>query len=155
MFRSLSVSALSEVKKEEEKPQEPATAEIKPNKKILIEVKIEKKPLGVIVTGGKNNHVKVKYHIRYSTVHWVTPHVISRLHPIRLVVSSHTSIPRAPWQRIIAWRSSTTFATSTAQPCTARVWPRWRCTSCSTWPMRNLSTLPSIAPIHPNWRNST
>ncbi|SPP74648.1 inactivation-no-after-potential D protein isoform X1 [Drosophila guanche] len=47
-----------EAKKEAEKPQEPATAEIKPNKKILIEVKVEKKPLGVIVTGGKNNHVK-------------------------------------------------------------------------------------------------
>ncbi|ALC41650.1 inaD [Drosophila busckii] len=47
-----------QAKKEEEKPQEPATAEIKPNKKILIEVKVEKKPLGVIVTGGRNNHVK-------------------------------------------------------------------------------------------------
>lgn len=50
---------LTEAKKEAEKPQEPATAEIKPNKKILIEVKVEKKPLGVIVTGGKNNFVKV------------------------------------------------------------------------------------------------
>nr|3R0H_A Chain A, Inactivation-no-after-potential D protein [Drosophila melanogaster]3R0H_B Chain B, Inactivation-no-after-potential D protein [Drosophila melanogaster]3R0H_C Chain C, Inactivation-no-after-potential D protein [Drosophila melanogaster]3R0H_D Chain D, Inactivation-no-after-potential D protein [Drosophila melanogaster]3R0H_E Chain E, Inactivation-no-after-potential D protein [Drosophila melanogaster]3R0H_F Chain F, Inactivation-no-after-potential D protein [Drosophila melanogaster]3R0 len=39
------------------KPQEPATAEIKPNKKILIELKVEKKPMGVIVCGGKNNHV--------------------------------------------------------------------------------------------------
>ncbi|EDV37624.1 uncharacterized protein Dana_GF11324 [Drosophila ananassae] len=47
-----------EAKKEAEKPQEPATAEIKPNKKILIEMKVEKKPLGVIVCGGKNNHVK-------------------------------------------------------------------------------------------------
>ncbi|XP_016930434.3 inactivation-no-after-potential D protein [Drosophila suzukii] len=46
-----------EAKKEAEKPQEPATAEIKPNKKILIELKVEKKPLGVIVCGGKNNHV--------------------------------------------------------------------------------------------------
>ncbi|KAH8305913.1 hypothetical protein KR018_003650, partial [Drosophila ironensis] len=47
-----------EAKKEAEKPQEPATAEIKPNKKILIEMKVDKKPLGVIVCGGKNNHVK-------------------------------------------------------------------------------------------------
>lgn len=57
---NLFIYYFSEIKKEEEKPQEPATAEIKPNKKILIEVKVEKKPLGVIVTGGKNNHVKVR-----------------------------------------------------------------------------------------------
>lgn len=149
------VFPLAEAKKEEEKPQEPATAEIKPNKKILIEVKIEKKPLGVIVTGGKNNHVKVK-HIHWSIL--VNSHsymyVISLLHP-RLVVSSHTSIPRALWQRIIAWRSSITFVTLTVRPCTARVWPRWRCISCSTWPTRKMSILPSIAPIRPNWKNST
>jgi len=36
-------------------------AEIKPNKKILIELKVEKKPMGVIVCGGKNNHVTVGY----------------------------------------------------------------------------------------------
>lgn len=65
MLRLPTVPPLAEAKKEEEKPQEPATAEIKPNKKILIEVKIEKKPLGVIVTGGKNNHVKVM-HIYWS-----------------------------------------------------------------------------------------
>jgi len=53
------IQCVVEAKKEEEKPQEPATAEIKPNKKILIEVKVDKKPLGVIVTGGKNNNVKV------------------------------------------------------------------------------------------------
>lgn len=47
-----------EEKKEAEKPQDPSVAEIKVNKKILIELKVEKKPLGVIVVGGKNNHVK-------------------------------------------------------------------------------------------------
>ncbi|KAH8402409.1 hypothetical protein KR009_011845, partial [Drosophila setifemur] len=47
-----------EAKKEAEKPQEPATAEITPNKKILIEMKVEKKPMGVVVCGGKNNHVR-------------------------------------------------------------------------------------------------
>lgn len=102
MLRLRTVLPLAEAKKEEEKPQEPATAEIKPNKKILIEVKIEKKPLGVIVTGGKNNHVKVM-HIHWSLLvnSYSYMSVISLLHP-RLVVSSHTSIPRALWQRIIA-----------------------------------------------------
>ncbi|XP_073812911.1 inactivation no afterpotential D [Musca autumnalis] len=52
-----------EEKKEEEKPKEPekidpATAPVKPNTKMVIELKVEKKPLGVIVVGGKNNHVK-------------------------------------------------------------------------------------------------
>ncbi|XP_053966990.1 inactivation-no-after-potential D protein isoform X2 [Anastrepha ludens] len=47
-----------EAKAEAEKPQDPSVAEIKANKKIIIEVKVEKKPLGVIVVGGKNNHVK-------------------------------------------------------------------------------------------------
>ncbi|XP_039954895.1 inactivation-no-after-potential D protein [Bactrocera neohumeralis] len=47
-----------EAKIEAEKPQDPSVAEIKVNKKILIELKVEKKPLGVIVVGGKNNHVK-------------------------------------------------------------------------------------------------
>ncbi|XP_014090769.1 inactivation-no-after-potential D protein [Bactrocera oleae] len=47
-----------EAKIEAEKPQDPSVAEIKVNKKILIELKIEKKPLGVIVVGGKNNQVK-------------------------------------------------------------------------------------------------
>ncbi|XP_011192992.1 inactivation-no-after-potential D protein [Zeugodacus cucurbitae] len=47
-----------EAKVEAEKPQDPSVAEIKVNKKILIELKVEKKPLGVIVVGGKNNHVK-------------------------------------------------------------------------------------------------
>ncbi|XP_037942284.1 inactivation-no-after-potential D protein-like [Teleopsis dalmanni] len=45
-------------KVEPEKPQEPATADVQMNKKTIIEVKIEKKPLGVIVVGGKNNYVK-------------------------------------------------------------------------------------------------
>ncbi|XP_013107309.1 inactivation-no-after-potential D protein [Stomoxys calcitrans] len=49
--------------KEEEKPKEPekidpATVQVKPNQKMVLEMKIEKKPLGVIVVGGKNNHVK-------------------------------------------------------------------------------------------------
>ncbi|XP_004526408.1 inactivation-no-after-potential D protein [Ceratitis capitata] len=47
-----------EAKAEAEKPQDPSVAEIKVNKKILIELKVEKKPLGVVVVGGKNNHVK-------------------------------------------------------------------------------------------------
>lgn len=54
---------IQELKAEQEKPQEPSIAEIKPNKKILIELKVEKKPLGVIVVGGKNNHVKVRTYI--------------------------------------------------------------------------------------------
>lgn len=79
MLRLPTVLPLAEAKKEEEKPQEPATAEIKPNKKILIEVKIEKKPLGVIVTGGKNNHVKVmhrsilSYSYLYMLSYFFTP----------------------------------------------------------------------------------
>lgn len=46
--------------KEPEKPIDPATCEVELNRKTLIEVKAEKKPLGVIVVGGKNNYVKVK-----------------------------------------------------------------------------------------------
>lgn len=45
--------------KEPEKPADPATDQIVPNKKMIIEIKVEKKPLGVIVCGGKNNYVKV------------------------------------------------------------------------------------------------
>ncbi|XP_067629743.1 inactivation-no-after-potential D protein isoform X2 [Eurosta solidaginis] len=48
-----------EARAEAEKPQDTSIAETKINKKILIEVKVEKKPLGVIVVGGKNNQVKV------------------------------------------------------------------------------------------------
>uniref|UniRef100_A0A1A9ZPC8 PDZ domain-containing protein n=1 Tax=Glossina pallidipes TaxID=7398 RepID=A0A1A9ZPC8_GLOPL len=44
--------------KEPEKPIDPATCEVELNRKTLIEVKADKKPLGVIVVGGKNNYVK-------------------------------------------------------------------------------------------------
>ncbi|XP_037925761.1 inactivation-no-after-potential D protein [Hermetia illucens] len=42
---------------ERKKPVDPATAVIEPNKKTLIEIKPEKKPLGCMVVGGKNNYV--------------------------------------------------------------------------------------------------
>lgn len=58
-FNPLTFIIQTEAKIEAEKPQDPSVAEIKVNKKILIELKIEKKPLGVIVVGGKNNQVKV------------------------------------------------------------------------------------------------
>lgn len=48
-----------EATKEPEKPADPATAEVVPGRKIIIEIKTDKKPLGVIVVGGKNNYVKV------------------------------------------------------------------------------------------------
>lgn len=48
-----------EVPKEPEKPVDPATIEVTPGKKIVMEIKTDKKPLGVIVVGGKNNYVKV------------------------------------------------------------------------------------------------
>ncbi|TMW54673.1 hypothetical protein DOY81_000204 [Sarcophaga bullata] len=47
-----------EAPKEPEKPADPATAEVVPGRKIIIEIKTDKKPLGVIVVGGKNNYVK-------------------------------------------------------------------------------------------------
>ncbi|XP_075165397.1 inactivation no afterpotential D [Haematobia irritans] len=66
---NLLVITLKEEKKEPEKPKEeekpkepekidPATVQIKPNQKMVLEMKVEKKPLGVIVVGGKNNYVK-------------------------------------------------------------------------------------------------
>ncbi|XP_055855779.1 inactivation-no-after-potential D protein isoform X2 [Episyrphus balteatus] len=54
-----------EEKKEPEKPVDPSVAEITTNKKILIEVNAQKKPLGVIVTGGRNNHVKTGCNITH------------------------------------------------------------------------------------------
>ncbi|KAM7346221.1 inactivation no afterpotential D [Cochliomyia hominivorax] len=47
-----------EAAKEAEKPLDPATCEVKPGSKIVIEIKTDKKPLGAIVVGGKNNYVK-------------------------------------------------------------------------------------------------
>nr|CAA93758.1 inaD [Calliphora vicina] len=44
--------------KEPEKPVDPSIIEVVPGRKIVIEVKTDKKPLGVIVVGGKNNYVK-------------------------------------------------------------------------------------------------
>lgn len=48
-----------DVPKEPEKPVDPATIEVTPGQKIVMEIKTDKKPLGVIVVGGKNNYVKV------------------------------------------------------------------------------------------------
>ncbi|XP_055373943.1 inactivation-no-after-potential D protein isoform X2 [Condylostylus longicornis] len=45
------------IKAEPEKPKDPLTCEIFSNTKTGIEIKTEKKPLGVIVVGGKNNYV--------------------------------------------------------------------------------------------------
>lgn len=55
----------AEKPKEPEKPADPATVEITPNKKILIEINSQKKPLGVIVTGGRNNHIKTGCNITH------------------------------------------------------------------------------------------
>ncbi|XP_055918879.1 inactivation-no-after-potential D protein [Eupeodes corollae] len=52
-------------KKEPEKPVDPSVAEITTNKKVLIEINVQKKPLGVIVTGGKNNYVKTGCNITH------------------------------------------------------------------------------------------
>lgn len=55
----------AEKPKEPEKPVDPSVAEIVPNKKTLIEVNCQKKPLGVIVTGGRNNHIKTGCNITH------------------------------------------------------------------------------------------
>ncbi|XP_023295682.2 inactivation-no-after-potential D protein [Lucilia cuprina] len=47
-----------EASKEPEKPADPATVQVEPGRKFVLEIKTDKKPLGVIVVGGKNNYVK-------------------------------------------------------------------------------------------------
>ncbi|KAI9583748.1 hypothetical protein GQX74_005496 [Glossina fuscipes] len=80
--------------KEPEKPIDPATCEVELNRKTLIEVKAEKKPLGVIVVGGKNNYVKVKVtemkvipYLYSSKIPTITGCVITHIYPEGVLAS--------------------------------------------------------------------